>query len=912
MTDSVNRFPHHQPDNDNGPLWVRAKAAGMSRRTFVALLGVGGAAAVLAACGADVTPTAVPTAGPAPASTISPPPPEGAGEVVIPPRNARVTTTACDYCVVGCGYKVYTWPLGTSGGPTASENALGVDFPVVALSGKWISPNMQNIVMIGQEPHHVLVIPDGDTKVVNVAGDHSVRGGTLSQKLYHAGKPTKDRLQHPQIRVGDQLVPIPWQDALNLVADLSRYVIDRYSEMAWGMKMYSYAYYENTYALTKLALDAINTPCWAPHDKPADGADTPGLSDAGVNAFSASYQDWKDAEVIYVSGVTLYETKSILFQQWISPGGAKLVVVNPRKDYTASFAEKRGGLHLQLVPGTDTVLNNAIARVILENGWEDGEFIAQHTAGSEELGRETSWRRSMFGMTFDQYRDTVLGEPSYTPENAEAITGVPAKKIRQAAEMLSKPKDDGVRPLTSLMLEKGNYWGHNYENTASFVSLGLLTGAGRRPGRMISRGGGHQRGMIKGGKYPKEKSPDSYKGNNIELNLDRWVAEDNVRFMWVIGSTWMAAMGASQHLAKQVRRLTRETEPQLTLQDAFEGGSASGRFNYQNVFDLLRARIDNGGMALVQQEIYENALTEFADLLLPAATWGEVDVSRMQGERRLRLYSKFMDPPGEAKPDWWIIAQVARRMGFDGFDWDAPNDVFEEASEASRGSVHDYSALVELARDRGRRAHEVLREMGTTGIQCPITRVGDQLRGTVRLHEDGFETASRKAIFVNGDWNEVKPFQEEFAPTGDELWVTNTRINEHWQSQFDDVRIPYRWDLFPANFLEINPADAAARGIESGDTVVVENDRVLTQSGGYDSASFEAVAFVTPQVPPGVTCGYFNFLQGQLSTAVNSVSPGQTDPINNRYRYKLGKGRVRKTGESEIKHQMSFVPRNLA
>ncbi len=912
MTVSTNTFEHHPPQSDEESLWEMAKTTRMSRRTFVALLGVGGAAAVLAACGTDLAPTPVLTADPTPTSTPSSLPPEGTGEIVLPPRNAKVTTTACDYCVVGCGYKVYTWPVGTSGGSSASENALGVDFPVAVLSGKWISPNMQNIVMIRQAPHHVLVIPDSDTRVVNVGGDHSVRGGTLSQKLYNAGKPTKDRLQHPQIRVDDRLFPIPWDDALNLVADLSRYVLDKYSELAWGMKMFSYAYYENTYALTKLALGAINTPCWAPHDKPADGADTPGLSDAGINAFSASYQDWKDAEVIYVSGVTLYETKSILFQQWVAAGGAKLVVVNPRKDYTASFAEKRGGLHLQLIPGTDTVLNNAIARVILEQGWEDREFIAQRTAGDQDLTRETFWRRRMFGMTFDQYKSVILGEPSYRLENAEQITGVSAEKIRQAAELLSKPRDDGSRPLTSMMIEKGNYWGHNYENTASFVSLGLLTGAGGRPGRMISRAGGHQRGMIKGGKYPKEKSVDSYKGNKIELNLDRWVAEGNVRFMWVIGTTWLAAMGASKYLAEQVGRLTRETDPQLRLRDAFEGGNPLKRFNYENVLVLLKSRIDSGGMVLVHQEIYENGLTKFADLLLPAATWGEVDFSRMQGERRLRLYSKIMDPPGEAMADWWIIAQVARRMGFDGFDWEASSDVFDEASEASKGSVHDYSALVELARDRGKRAHEVLRSLGTTGIQCPISRAGDQLRGTVRLHQGGFGTASGKAIFVHGDWNAVKPFQEEFAPKGDELWVTNMRINEHWQSQFDDLRIPFRWQLFPANFLEINPTDAQARGIESGDTVVVENDRVLTQSGGYYSASFDAVAYVTPQVPPGVTCGYFNFRQGRLATAVNSVTPGQTDPINNRYRYKLGKGRVRKTGESEFKHQMSFIPRNLA
>ena len=137
------------------------------------------------------------------------------------------------------------------------------------------------------------------------------------------------------------------------------------------------------------------------------------------------------------------------------------------------------------------------------------------------------------------------------------------------------------------------------------------------------------------------------------------------------------------------------------------------------------------------------------------------------------------------------------------------------------------------------------------------------------------------------------------------------RANEHWQSQFDDSRIPYRWARFPANFLEINPTDATARGIESGDWVEVKNDNVINQTGGTQAAKFKAVACVTDEVAASVTCSYFLFGQGRLDMAANSVTPGVADPINNRYRYKLGKGLVEKTGESEFKNTMSFAPRNL-
>ena len=97
-------------------------------------------------------------------------------QVPLPPKDAAVFTTACDYCVAACGYKVYRWPAGTQGGRAAGENALGVDFPVAPLSGSWISPNMHNVVTANGRKQNVIVLPDPDSKAVNIGGDHSIRG----------------------------------------------------------------------------------------------------------------------------------------------------------------------------------------------------------------------------------------------------------------------------------------------------------------------------------------------------------------------------------------------------------------------------------------------------------------------------------------------------------------------------------------------------------------------------------------------------------------------------------------------------------------------------------------------------------------------------------------------------------------
>ena len=506
--------------------------------------------------------------------------------------------------------------------------------------------------------------------------------------------------------------------------------------------------------------------------------------------------------------------------------------------------------------------------------------------------------------------------------------------------MLARPRPDGSRPKTSFMLEKGIYWCNNLGNTTSFASLGLICGAGNRPGRMISRAGGHQRGWMGGGDYPRGLSPEKVPGRRKkEIDLDRWLIDGHVRFAWVIGTTWCQAMAASQELMDTFDRLTRKSPHQI---ESFDPKAA---------VETLRRRVDAGGTVVVDQDIYPVAPigTEFADLVLPAATWGEDDFTRANGERRLRLYSKFYDSPGEARPDWQIIAGFAKKMGFEGYDWKDSNEVFEEAARHGRGGVLNYHPLVVKAKEEGQRSHDLLRQYGTEGIQTPIRMVGGRLVGTKRLHDTtlqlgppegptvhpkwltAFDTHTGKAILFRSYWEDFQDFWEAVRPTGDELWVTNGRVNELWQSGFDDLRRPYIMARWPYNFIEIHPEDARARGIESGDMVAIENDGVLVQTGGYlgvddnelsftklreagliktTRGSFMSVAIVTDAVRKGIA--FTNFLWPE--SPANSVVPRVPDPVTNRYRFKLGKGRITRIGESPYKTSfmaMSLAPRPI-
>jgi arsenite oxidase large subunit len=870
--------------------------------------------------------------------------------VPLPPKDANVHTTACDYCVVGCGYKVYTWPLGSEGGPNPNDNALGASFPGHVL-GPWISPNQHNIVKVDGRDHHVIVLPDFETPVVNRLGNHSIRGGTLALKCYNPETPTKDRLLYPQIRVGGKLTRVSWDTALEVMAAVSRHVLNKHGESAWAMKTYSYEFFENTYAISKLAFGAIGTPAFSHHDKPAMGADTAGLDDSGLINFNASYDDWQMADLVFISGTDPFESKTVVFTEYMMRG-PQLIIALPRRTTGVAFAEAKGGLFLQVTPGTDTLLHLAISRIILENGWEDKEFIDNWIATKWEIdagmGRGTrntpwQWRTTwgQFGTDFAGYKEWLLNNAWTELATASQITGVPEAKIRQAAEMLTGA--GGERPKASFGFEKGNYWSNNYLNTASYTAMGLLCGAGNRPGQVIARLGGHQRGWMEAAGYPRDKSPEKLPGRRkIELDLDRWVEAGQVRFAWVIGTTWTGAMAASQELAQRFRDMTVNNPHQVTSTDP------------QDIIDSLIQRVESGGMVVVNSEIYpvEPVGTEFADVVLPAAAWGEHDAARCNGERRLRLYSKFYDPPGEAKPDWWAISRFAQKMGFEGFDWETDNDLFEEAARFSRGGVLDYFALVWKAQNESKKGHEALRALGTTGIQCPIRFENGRLVGTKRLHDTTlelgspqgptihskwlthFRSHSGKALFIKTPWELFSDFYERIKPdrSQGEFWITNGRINEVWQSAFDDIRKPYVENRWPDTFAEINPADAAEFEIESGDEIRMWSDDVLIQTKGFnrvkgDEISFtwlmengfirigrgeaRAVAIVTEAVPPGLI--FTNFLHP--GSPANSLVHRVPDPITNRYRFKLGTGKIERVGESPFKDDfrfMSFRPRDVA
>ena len=813
--------------------------------------------------------------------------------VPIPPTTAKQNRTSCQYCIVGCGYAAYVWPADMpEGGLKASENALGVDLPAHPLSGQWISPGMYNRTMQDGRAYHVVIVPD-KAYAVN-RGNHSIRGGTNALGIWNPDGPTADRLMLPLLKVGDTQQPISWEAALTLASGVLQHALATGGPQTAAFRMYAYQWFENTYSITKLYFQSIGTPNGAIHNRASFGGETTALEDTGMSTWNIAYEDVLKADVIFEIGAGGYENQSVLFTEYIMKSSAKLIVQDPRKTLDAAYAEAHGGLHLRPNPGTDMVLLNAIARVILENGWQDQDFLDQCIVSSQaEIQLESNWRRQHFGMTLSDYRQ-MLAKPVYDLPSSTAITGVSAEQIQQVAALIARPAANGQRPKTLFLFEKGLIWGINYENVASLANLALLLGSIGREGAGISRAGGHQEGFSSPVGYPIERATDTGAfGQVIPNYIDEHIASGEVKVYHVIGANPAGMTNSSQHF-REVLASQLAKGPRVESADV------------DSALASLVARMDAGGLVLLAQDIYPNLTTSMADLVFPAAAWGEMNGTRINGERRTRLYEQFMQPPGDARPDWWIIAQIAQRLGYSGFGWKNEEEVF---TELAPNAQYDASAIVKQATAEGKSPYTLLRAL-PNGLQLPAVIQNGQLAGTPRLLADHqFFTNSKKAMFILSDWEGLpQQIYGQLAPQADEFWVINGRVNELWQTMYTHKRIPFILDRWPTNALEIHPNDANRLGIQNGDLLSVSSDRVYTQAAGaFDKGSFTAVAYVSDIVPEGVVFTIFAYPDQWM----NSISPRWMHPANPVPPYKLSRARITRTGASALASKMSFKPRNL-
>ncbi len=825
--------------------------------------------------------------------------------VPIPPRSAQRFNTVCQFCIVGCGYRVYKWPLARSGGPAPEDNALGLDLrKQQPAMGTWISPNMHSVVTDKDgSRHHIAIVPDNSCRVNE--GLASVRGAGLAQTLYAPDRATRARLTDPLIDEGAGQSKASWEQAVDLGARVIKAVIDRWGPDAVGMKFFDHGGggggFENNWAVGRFFFSGIGTRSASIHNRPAYNSEVHAAGDAGVAALTHSYLDAELADTILVVGANPYETQTNYYLAHMVPNlqgatlatkratfvdetaeAGRMIIVDPRRTMTVSTAEAAGGaervLHLQIEPGSDIALLNAIARIVLHRRWHDVGFLRERV----------EWQ------TFEAYQRSSLDVETPLEEfeaKAARITGLAVAQIRKAAEWIAAPKADGSRRRTLLHYEKGLIWGlKNYENVAALVDLGLLTGNVGKPGTGISRLGGHQEAYVR----------PPYPGGRPALNIDEAMRRGEIKCFWVGGCNPVLTTLRAEAFEDALK------ERGAPVRAALAG--TVGRPIGERVAAIVEA-MKHGGMFLAVQDIYPTATTQHAHLVLPAAQWGEVNLTSINGERRLRLYAKFMDPPGEALADWAIIARFARRIRqlyldddnplmanrFLDFDWRTEEDVFIHARYQFKGDGSDgmegYAGIT----------YELLRKLGNNGIQTPVRLVRGTPVGTVRMHEDGrFGTPSGKARFIPAP----RPWPGYAAKVARQrknfrFWVNNGRSNQIWQTSYHHRYIPFYQGRFPIPFLEMHADDARGLGIASGDVVEVRNDM----------GSVHAMAYVSDAVKKGHTFMLFGQPRGAAGNLVSDhVDPSTTIPY-----YKGVWADVKRIGPmTEELRSVSLAPMNVA
>ena len=719
--------------------------------------------------------------------------------------------------------------------------------------------------------YHVAIVPAKDSPI-NLMGNHSSRGGSNATTTWSDSRPTRVRLHYPLLRVGDTFNAIPWADAVELQARVIKGVLDKYGPDQLAAKIYDHGGggggYENTYGTGRLLFTGLEMKYTGIHNRPGYSSETWGTRDRGMHELNYTAQDARLADTIVLWGANSYETATVFFAAHMMPnlqgkttdekkrfyvakepmGAARMIVVDPRVTATVNAARKTGAqvMHLRPKLGTDYMLANAMARVVWEKKLYDMSFLTGHTdMKSFEAYKSKSLEAHR------QYAD-VLAE-------AERITGVPRADIEQAATWIGERKGGRFLQRTLILYEKGVIWNYRqYDTVAAIAQLGALTWNVGRPGTGTGRQGGHQEGYARPG-YPGPKPPP---------DVDKYVQSGQGKLFWVIGCNPYLAAQNNQLFRKRIGERTAALGQFLSrsANEAGEPGSMA-----QLAARILEGVEKTNGLFLTVQDIYHTETARDAHLILPAAQWGEAELCSLNcNSRLLRLYDRFMDPPGDARPDWDIHAMIGRRLEalytaegkttvtkrFAGMDWKSGADVLAAAEEDLYANVNTKVPASEVGGldPEGFKGvtYDFLRKVGQQGIQTPVRMdpKSGELVGTERLYPT-FKFATHDGKF---SWYGTRPWDDHksaaavakyLTPIGEKaypFWFSMGRNQIVWQTAYHQRHLAEKSTTIPLPYIEMNPADASAMGITSGDMASVYNE----EGNGVFAV------YVTDAVPKGM------------------------------------------------------------
>ena len=623
-----------------------------------------------------------------------------------------------------------------------------------------------------------------------------------------------DRITRPRVRRDGRWQDVSWDEALNVAAEGLARQHGRFGALASAK-----ATNEDAYVIQKFVRAVMDTNnvdhCTRLCHSPSVEAM---LVSMGSGATSNSYQDYEEAGCLMVVGADAsanHPVIAIRFRRAMRRG-AKLIVINPKRVELCDQAD----LWLQPRPGTDVMLFNAMARVIVDEGLADADVIA---ARPEGVG---AWRASLAEATL---------------ERAAAVTGVPAEHIAQAARWYVRPPFSGSCLIWGMGITQHT---NGIHNAHALLNLSLVAGQLGRPGGGISplRGQNNVQGCGDSGCIP--TSLPGYQ-SFAPATLDRFTHEWGVRPPAQMGKVVTEMVEA--FLTGEIRAMYVVGEnPLLSEPDLHHAQKAFAQLDF-----------------LVVQDLFMHETAENADVFLPAAAFAEKEGTFTNSERRVQRVRKAIDPPGEARPDWWITAELAKRVGqrlgrdvSTQFSWRAATEIFDE--------------LARLTPFLAGLSHARLDREG--GLQWPCPTADHP--GTRFLYGESFPLG--KARFIPA----LQTAEAAELPDPEFPFLLNTgRLLYHWHGGTLTRRVEGLLELAPRLEVAIHPSDARRLGVDTGAALRVSSRR----------GELTAHARVTEAVRPGALFVPFVKL---AESAANFLTNPALDPGSKIPEYKVCAVRV--------------------
>ncbi|HXF36392.1 MAG TPA: molybdopterin oxidoreductase family protein [Actinomycetota bacterium] len=666
--------------------------------------------------------------------------------------------------------------------------------------------------------------------------DHPINRAKLCPKGVVAYQQVNhpDRLRHPLVRDrrGGPLRRATWEEALERVTSEIRRIQATHGPDAFATLGGASMTTEKCYLLGKLARVALRTRHTDYNGRlcMVSAAAANKLA-FGIDRAANPWSDLFETQVIVVAGANVGETFPVMTRYlWgARDRGARLVVVDPRETPLARTAEQ----HVRIRPGTDAAFFDGLLHVIAREGLVDEGFIRDHTSGWEAV------------------RDVVA---AYPPERVAEICGIPASQVVDVALLWGR-----AERAMALHARGIEHRIQGTENCLAVINLVLATGQIGRPGAGYGTITGQGNGQ--GGREHGQKSDQLPGGRDIEdPEARRHIAE-----VWGIDE----------------RDLPRRGTSFVEMIGQMERGEIRGVIGFCN--NPLVSLPDQAMVARAYDALEFHAQVDFflsetaarADVVLPSTTWAEDEGTHTNAEGRVVKINRAAASPGEARPDWWIMSEIARRLGEgDRFAFSTPREIFEELRVASRGGTVDYSGIT----------YERLEETGGIFWPCPST----DHPGTPRLFEDlrSYHPDGRFR-FHAVEWREAAEPPDEAFP----LRLTTGRTVAHYLSGNQTRRLPALVEQTPRPWVELHPS----LGFRDGDPV-----RVVTRRG---SAVYPAL--VTETIRPDTVFVPYHW---PGPAAANVLTIQALDPISKIPEFKVCACRVEPADEVEAVPEPPVAP----